>query len=60
MKRFDLTFKGDILPDHEPDQVRDGFAELFRIRDPLVLDELFSALFYIAIEKLNLLVRPSE
>ena len=42
MKRFDLTFKGDILPDHEPEQVRDGFAELFRIRDPLVLDELFS------------------
>ncbi|RLQ20380.1 hypothetical protein DWB85_17955 [Seongchinamella sediminis] len=42
MKRFDLTFKGDILPDHEPDQVRHGFAELFRIRDPLVLDELFS------------------
>ncbi|MEH6586017.1 MAG: hypothetical protein V7720_05630 [Halioglobus sp.] len=42
MKRFDLTFKGDILPDHEPQQVREGFADLFRIRDPLVLEELFS------------------
>lgn len=42
MKRFDLTFKGDILPDHEPQQVREGFADLFRIRDPLILEELFS------------------
>ena len=42
VKRFDLTFKGDILPDHEPEQVREGFADLFRIRDPIVLEELFS------------------
>ena len=42
MKRFDLTFKGDILPDFDPVRVREGFAELFRISDPLVLDELFS------------------
>ncbi|PLW68049.1 hypothetical protein [Pseudohalioglobus lutimaris] len=42
MKRFDLTFKGDILPDFEPDSVRAGFAELFSINDTLVIDELFS------------------
>lgn len=42
MKRFDLTFKGDILPHNDPLQVREGMAELFQIRDPLVLEELFS------------------
>ncbi len=42
MKRFDLTFKGDILPDFDPDEVREGLAELFGINDELVLDELFS------------------
>ncbi len=42
MKCFDLTFKGDILPGFDPDQVRANLAELFQINDPLVLDELFS------------------
>ncbi|MEP4148540.1 MAG: hypothetical protein ABJL54_15090 [Halioglobus sp.] len=42
MKRFDLTFKGDILPHNDPLKVREGLAELFQIRDPLMLEELFS------------------
>ena len=42
VKRFDLTFKGDIRPNSDPLQVREGMAELFQIRDPLVLEELFS------------------
>ncbi|MEP5567502.1 MAG: hypothetical protein ABJN62_06690 [Halioglobus sp.] len=41
MKRFDLTFKGDILPHHDPDHVREGLADLFQIHDSLILDELF-------------------
>lgn len=54
LKRFDLTFKGDILPEHAPDQVRDGFAELFRIRDPLVLAELFSGAAFVLRSDLDL------
>lgn len=42
MKNFDLTFKGDILPNYDPAHVREGLAELFQVRDPLVMDELFS------------------
>lgn len=42
MKRFDLTFKGEILPDYDPRQVKASFAELFRIKDPQILEELFS------------------
>lgn len=40
--RFDLTFKGTILPDHDPQEVKHRFAELFVIKDPFVLDQLFS------------------
>lgn len=42
MTRFDLTFKGTILPDHDPQAVKNGFAELFTIKDPFVLEQLFS------------------
>jgi hypothetical protein len=42
VKRFDLTFKGEVLPDYDPRQVKSGFAELFCIKDPNILEELFS------------------
>ena len=42
MTRFDLTFKGTILPDHDPEAVKNGFAELFTIKDPFMLEQLFS------------------
>ena len=42
MKRFDVTFKGKVLPQHSPEQVKAGFVELFRIQDPAMLEEIFS------------------
>ena len=42
MKRFDVTFKGQLLPRREPEQVKAGFAELFQIKDPGMLEEIFS------------------
>lgn len=42
MARFDLTFKGTVLPDHDPQTVKQAFAELFTIKDPFVLDQMFS------------------
>lgn len=39
---FDLTFNGKILPDHDPEQVKAGFAKMFCIEDPSLLQELFS------------------
>jgi len=42
VKRFDVTFKGEVLPQHTPEQVKAGFVELFRIQDPAMLEEIFS------------------
>ena len=42
MKTFDLTFKGAVLPEHDPRQVKTRFAQLFCIEDLSVLEELFS------------------
>lgn len=42
MTHFDLTFKGTILPDHDPQQVKARFADLFDIKDPFILEQLFS------------------
>ena len=53
MKNFDLTFKGDILPNYDPAHVREGLAELFQVRDPLVMDELFSGDTFVLLSNLG-------
>ena len=42
MKKFDITFKGEVLPRHDPERVKAGFVDLFKIRDTGLLDEIFS------------------
>ena len=42
MKKFDITFRGEVLPKHDPERVKAGFVELFKIRDSGMLDEIFS------------------
>lgn len=42
MKSFDLTFSGAVHPDCDPQQVKQGMARLFAIRDRALLDEIFS------------------
>ena len=42
MKTFDLTFKGTVLPEHDPRHVKARFAQLFCIEDLSVVEELFS------------------
>ena len=42
MKKFDITFKGEVLPRHDPELVKAGFVDLFKIRDTGMLDEIFS------------------
>jgi hypothetical protein len=39
---FDLTFKGKVLPGHDPEHVKAGFAELFCIEDSKLVEQLFS------------------
>ena len=33
MKKFDITFRGEVLPRHDPERVKAGFMDLFKIRD---------------------------
>ena len=42
MKKFDITFRGEVLPKHDPERVKAGFVELFKIRDSGMLEEIFS------------------
>ena len=42
MNTFNLTFQGRVLPGHDPKQVKTGFAELFCLDDPAVVEEVFS------------------
>ena len=42
MNRFNLTFKGDILPGKHPQKVREGFAALINIDDPSRIELFFS------------------
>ena len=42
MKRFNLTFRGEILPQFNTQQVKARFAELFALSDHLMIDEIFS------------------
>ena len=42
MKKFDITFRGEVLPKHDPERVKAGFIELFKIRDSGMLEEIFS------------------
>ena len=42
MKKFDITFRGEVLPRHDPEEVKAGFVDLFKIRDSGMLEEIFS------------------
>lgn len=42
MNRFNLSFRGEILPGHDPATARRNFARLFAIRDPLRIEQFFS------------------
>ena len=42
MNRFNLTFSGEILPGHEPEQVKLLFGKMFAIDDPVRLERFFS------------------
>lgn len=42
MNKFNLTFKGELLPGYKAHRVRTAFAELFGIESTDTLDELFS------------------
>ena len=42
VKKFDITFRGEVLPKHDPERVKAGFVELFKIRDSGMLEEIFS------------------
>lgn len=42
MNRFNLTFRGEIVEGHDPEQVRDRLAQLLTIDDPVVLQRCFS------------------
>ena len=42
VKRFNLSFRGEILQGHDPAMVRRNFARLFAIRDPQRVEQFFS------------------
>lgn len=42
MNRFNLSFRGEILPGHDPAIARRNFARLFAIRDPQRIEQFFS------------------
>ncbi|PLW69737.1 hypothetical protein [Pseudohalioglobus lutimaris] len=42
MNKFNLTFRGEVLPGKDPDKARAGFAALFDIQDPERLEQFFS------------------
>jgi hypothetical protein len=42
VNRFNLSFKGEILPGYDPAEVRSRFAELFDVDNPARLDQFFS------------------
>ncbi len=42
MNKFNLTFRGEVLPGKDPDKARAGFAALFDIQDPKRLEQFFS------------------
>ncbi|RLQ22669.1 hypothetical protein DWB85_06715 [Seongchinamella sediminis] len=42
MNRFNLTFRGEILPGKDPEQVKARFARLFGITDPERLEHFFT------------------
>ena len=42
MNRFNLSFKGEILPGKEPEQVKLRFGKMFAIDDPERLERFFS------------------
>ena len=42
MNKFNLTFKGEILPGKNPQRVRTAFAKLFGIDDPERVEGFFS------------------
>ncbi|MFT4517981.1 MAG: hypothetical protein ACI9JM_000358 [Halioglobus sp.] len=42
MNKFNLTFHGEILSGHDPEQVKLRFAKMFSIDDPVRLEKFFS------------------
>ncbi|MEQ9463466.1 MAG: hypothetical protein RJQ10_07375 [Haliea sp.] len=42
MNRFNLSFRGEILPGHDPEAARRNFSRLFAIRDPQRIEQFFS------------------
>ena len=42
MNKFNLTFKGEILPGEEPERVKSRFGKMFAINDPVRLERFFS------------------
>jgi hypothetical protein len=42
VNRFNLTFRGNILPGHDPERARARLGELLEISDPAALQQLYS------------------
>ena len=42
MNRFNLTFRGEIIEGHDPEQVKTRLARMLAIDDPAKLQRLFS------------------
>ena len=42
VNKFNLTFGGEILNGHDPDQVKRRFAQFFGIEDPARAERFFS------------------